>query len=225
MPWNRDSNQKNAKYGEYLTHLETCSPWMGRLHAVRTQCGIPLLEHHSRCLLSPVAILTIPGSKPVPSPSPHPRVLGTPTGTHPTRVSGLGKQARDRGCGSPKASAAEAPAGALGQTSPRGQTPYGCIASGDPLLVPPAGREGVQHKRMAGHAHGTRCHWRHTFWEHRGWRGTETASGEPLGIGFAICDGAEGEYARQSGCARRERGPRSIPKRRAIPRPRLIPGP
>ena len=37
MPWNRDSNQKNCpKYGESLPHLETSSPWVGRLHA---QCA------------------------------------------------------------------------------------------------------------------------------------------------------------------------------------------
>ena len=28
-------NRKIAKYGKSLSHLETCSPWMGRLHAVQ----------------------------------------------------------------------------------------------------------------------------------------------------------------------------------------------
>ena len=31
-------NEKIAKYGKYLSHLKTSSPWVGRLHALRTQC-------------------------------------------------------------------------------------------------------------------------------------------------------------------------------------------
>ena len=34
---------KTFKYGKFLSHLPTSSPWAGRLHAVRTQCRNPLL--------------------------------------------------------------------------------------------------------------------------------------------------------------------------------------
>ena len=38
----RVQTEKKAKYGNSLAHLQTSSPSVGRLHAVRTQCRNPL---------------------------------------------------------------------------------------------------------------------------------------------------------------------------------------